>query len=91
MTQYIGLDEYFAIAAEQLSLDTVTLLRLSRVNLADSAVNAPRAEFAGSDKPQVRAVCWNPVKVKVAGSNPVRSAPRGAPARGRFCWQEPQN
>lgn len=47
MTQYVGLDDYFASAAEQLGLDSLTVLRLSRVDLAESAMNAPRAESTG--------------------------------------------
>lgn len=53
MTQWVDLDDYFAIAAEQLGLDTLTVLRLSRVDLADSAVTlrAPSSQASSSTLP----------------------------------------
>jgi len=47
VTVPLGLDEYFAIAAEQLGVDSATVLLVSRVDLAESAINAPHAEFGG--------------------------------------------
>lgn len=70
MTRYVDLDEYFAVAAEQLGLDTLTVLRLSRVDLAESAINSPRAEFAS-----VEFYPTLPAKVAVLLSRLVRNHP----------------
>ena len=49
MTRYIGLAEYFWLAEQVTGIDTTTLLKASRVELADSALHAPAAGFGDDD------------------------------------------
>jgi len=46
---YLDLTDYLAIAAEVTGLDLVTLSRVTNLDLADSALHAPRAGWAGED------------------------------------------
>lgn len=45
MTRYLGLAEFFWLAEQVTGLDTTTLIKASRVDLADSALHAPQAGF----------------------------------------------
>ena len=47
--EYVGLVDYLAIAAEVTGLDTDTVARMAKVNLADSALHAPAAGFGDTD------------------------------------------
>jgi death-on-curing protein len=47
--EYVGLVDYLAIAAEVTGLDTDTVARVAKVNLADSALHAPAAGFGDTD------------------------------------------
>lgn len=49
MTRYLTLAEYFWLAEQVTGLDGVTLSKTSRVDLADSALNAPGASFGGQE------------------------------------------
>lgn len=49
MTRYIGLAEYLWLAEQVTAIDTTTLLKTSRVELADSALHAPAAGFGDDD------------------------------------------
>ena len=49
MTRYIDLAEYFWLAEQVTGIDTTTLLKASRVELADSALHAPAAGFGDDD------------------------------------------
>ncbi len=49
MTRYIGLAEYLWLAEQVTGLDTSTLTKASRVELADSALHAPQAGFGDDD------------------------------------------
>jgi death-on-curing protein len=47
--EYLDLADYLAIAAEITGLDEVTLEKVARVSLADSALHAPAASFEGEE------------------------------------------
>ena len=49
MTRYISRAEFWLLAELITEIDTQTLLRISRVDLADSALNAPAAGFEQDD------------------------------------------
>lgn len=49
MTCYIGLAEYLWLAEQVTGIDTTTLIKASRVELADSALHAPQAGFGDDD------------------------------------------
>ncbi len=49
MTRYLGLAEFFWLAEQVTGLDTTTLVKASRVELADSALHAPQAGFGDED------------------------------------------
>lgn len=49
MTRYIGLADYFWLAEQVTGIDTTTLIKASRVELADSALHAPAAGFGDDD------------------------------------------
>ncbi len=44
---YPELEDYLALASLVLGIDIDTLLRVARLDLAESALHAPRAEFGG--------------------------------------------
>jgi len=46
---YLDLTDYLAIAAEVTSLDADVLTRITNLDLADSALHAPSAGWAGED------------------------------------------
>lgn len=46
---YVDLVDYVAIAAEVTGLDVKTLTRVTKLDLADSALHAPAAEFGGTE------------------------------------------
>ena len=48
MCRYITLAEYFWLAEQVTGIDALTMSKVSRIELADSALNAPRASFAGT-------------------------------------------
>ena len=47
--EYIELADYLAIAAEVTGIDTDTMARVAKVNLADSALHAPAAGFGDTE------------------------------------------
>ncbi len=47
--EYLDLSDYLAIAAEVTGLDVTTLMQVTRVSLADSALHAPAAGFGDVD------------------------------------------
>jgi death on curing protein len=47
--EYLDLADYIAIAAEVTGLDVATLLKVTSLDLADSALHAPSAGFADTD------------------------------------------
>ncbi len=49
MTRYLDLAEFFWLAEQVTGLDTTTLVKASRVELADSALHAPQAGFGDED------------------------------------------
>jgi death-on-curing protein len=49
VTRYLGLAEYMWLAEQVAGIDTTTLIKASRVELADSALHAPSAGFGGED------------------------------------------
>ena len=49
MTWYLDLAEFFWLAEQVTGLDTTTLVKASRVELADSALHAPQAGFGDED------------------------------------------
>jgi death on curing protein len=49
VTRYIGLAEYIWLAEQVTGIDTTTLVKASRVELADSALHAPAAGFGDDD------------------------------------------
>lgn len=49
MTRYVTLGEYFWLAEQVTGIDAAVLLKASRVDLADSALHAPSAEFGGEE------------------------------------------
>jgi death-on-curing protein len=46
---YLDLVDYLAVAAEVTGLDVATLTRVTKLDLADSALHAPAAEFGGTE------------------------------------------
>ena len=49
MTRYLSLAEFWFLAEQVTGIDSTTLLRASRVDLADSALHAPQAGFGDED------------------------------------------
>ena len=49
MTRYIGLAEYLWLAEQVTGLTVATLVKSSRVDLADSALHSPMAGFGDED------------------------------------------
>ena len=49
MTRYLTLAEYFWLAEQVTATDADTLAKISRVELADSALHAPQASFGGEE------------------------------------------
>ncbi len=49
MTRYLTLAEFFALAEVVTGIDAPTLLKVSRTELADSALRAPQAGFGEED------------------------------------------
>ncbi len=49
MTRYLSLAEFWFLAEQVTGIDAATLLRASRVDLADSALHAPQAGFGDED------------------------------------------
>jgi death-on-curing protein len=49
VTRYLGLAEFFWLAEQVTGLDTTTLVKASRVELADSALHAPQAGYGDDD------------------------------------------
>lgn len=49
MTRYLTLGEYFWLAEQVTGVDAAVLVKASRVDLADSALHAPSAEFGGEE------------------------------------------
>lgn len=47
--RYLGLAEFLLVAEETLGVDAGVLARLAGLGLADSALNAPAAEFGGEE------------------------------------------
>ena len=48
-TRYIQLVDYLAIAAEITGLETTTLTRVAKIDLAESALHAPAAGFGETE------------------------------------------
>lgn len=49
MIRYLTLAEYFLLAEQVAGVEASTLIAVSRIELADSALHAPLAEFAGRE------------------------------------------
>ncbi|MHB8247177.1 MAG: type II toxin-antitoxin system death-on-curing family toxin [Acidimicrobiales bacterium] len=49
MTRYLTVGEYFWLAEQVTGTDADTLAKVSRVELADSALHAPQASFGGDE------------------------------------------
>jgi death-on-curing protein len=49
VTRYLGLAEFFWLAEQVTGLDATTLVKASRVELADSALHAPQAGYGAED------------------------------------------
>jgi death-on-curing protein len=49
LTRYLTLAEYYWLAEKVTGTEATALAATSRVELADSALNAPAAEFAGEE------------------------------------------
>ena len=49
MTRYISLAEYFWLAEQVTGVDADALSKVSRVELAESALHAPQASFGGEE------------------------------------------
>jgi death-on-curing protein len=47
--EYVGLADYLAVAVEVTGLDAETVVRVAKVDLADSALHAPAAGFGDTD------------------------------------------
>lgn len=47
--RYLGLDEYLAVASEVTGQQVETLVNVANTDLADSALHAPAASFAGQE------------------------------------------
>ena len=48
MCRYITFADYFWLAEQVTGIDALTISKASRIELADSALNTPRASFAGT-------------------------------------------
>ena len=49
MTRYLSLAEFWYLAEHVTGIDAATLIKASRVDLADSALHAPQAGFGDTD------------------------------------------
>ena len=49
MTRYLSLGEFLWLAEQVTGIDTTTLTKASRIDLADSALHAPQAGFGDQD------------------------------------------
>ena len=49
MIRYLTLAEYFWLAEQVTRVDADTLAKVSRIELADSALHAPQASFGGEE------------------------------------------
>ena len=49
MTRYLSLAEFWYLAEQVTCIDAATLIKASRVDLADSALHAPQAGFGDED------------------------------------------
>lgn len=49
MTRYLSLAEFWFLSEHVTGIDAATLIKASRVDLADSALHAPQAGFADTD------------------------------------------
>jgi death-on-curing protein len=49
VTRYLTLAEYFWLAEQVTGIEAGTLVKMSRVDLADSALHAPAAGFGDED------------------------------------------
>jgi death-on-curing protein len=49
LIRYLTLAEFFLLAEEATGVEANTLIAVSRIELADSALHAPSAEFAGRE------------------------------------------
>ena len=49
MTRYLSLAEFWFLAEQVTGIDAATLIKASRVDLADSALHAPQAGFDDTD------------------------------------------
>ena len=49
MTRYLSLAEFLWLAEQVTGIDTTTLTKASRIDLADSALHAPQAGFGDQD------------------------------------------
>ena len=49
MTRYLSLAEFWYLAEHVTGIDTATLIKASRVDLADSALHEPQARFDDTD------------------------------------------
>lgn len=63
MTRYLDLQEYLWLAEQVTGVSAETLSRTSRIDLADSALHAPRAGFAHEDAypgtvEKAAVLCW---------------------------------
>ena len=47
--EYLDLADYVGIAAEVAGLDEVIVVKIANLDLADSALHAPSAEFGGEE------------------------------------------
>ncbi len=49
MTRYLSLAEFWFLAEQVTGIDAATLIKASRLDLADSALHAPQAGFDDTD------------------------------------------
>jgi death-on-curing protein len=49
LIRYLTLAEFFLLAEQVVGIDAKTLIAVSRIELADSALHAPSAEFGGQE------------------------------------------
>lgn len=49
MTRYLSLAEFLVLAEGVTGIEAATLMKVSRLELADSALNAPQASFGGEE------------------------------------------
>lgn len=74
MTRYLGLAEFFWLAEQVTGLDTTTLVKASRVELADSAQHAPQAGFGDEDfYPDLYDSCSSSISTAGITPHPIRS------------------